>query len=696
MELGRIVVRAGVGGVVGASALGLGEAFWLASQGAPDGVAPLYAVILYGLLGLPFGLATGAALVAIRRWLVVTPQRAVAIGAVGSFAPMAVFILRYLANKTLYGELGVPLVGNLAILAVVTAVAVLVLLLVPAALRGLLRRVDDVKGALLAEGSLVVVGGVALALHPVADPRSSFAHGQVLSETLRDRPNVIVILVDTLRADHLGTYGADGARTPTIDALAADSVVFENAFSNASWTRASSASLLSSRLPAGHTAAQKASRLPEDVTTFFEVLHGGGYTTGALVNNINLASTFGFNQGFDTFLYESPAYPFGATESVFGLTFYKVVQKVAEKAGGRKDVHTYYQPADVVLGDAKAFVEANDGARWALLVHLMEPHDPYFGHPVIEGTGAEEYDGTGFARAEVEKPKLEDAERLHHLYRSEVAFLDTKLAPFVTWLKDSGHYDDTLIVFTADHGEEFAEHGGFWHGTTLYDEQVHVPLIVKQPRQVDAGVRVPWQVQSLDVAPSVVAAAGLASDPLWEGTPVQPLIGAWKAVLHPPPAPPMPEPAPPVVPSDTSPVPAAVAPVEVPLPWTAPGPCDPPEALDRPVYAEEDFEGNQVSAIRTRTFKYIKANAGNPRGLPEDALFHVAEDAGEQHNLAGTPSQVCGSYPDSVKSNLDEQLGARIVRSASHATGAAEVKIDAAECERLKSLGYMDPATNCE
>jgi arylsulfatase A-like enzyme len=179
--------------------------------------------------------------------------------------------------------------------------------------------------------------------------------------------------VDTLRADHLRA-----GLTPNLDAMAADGVVFEQAFAQASWTRSSGASLWTSRLPSSHNADTKAARLSEDAVLWSEVLQDAGVTTGALVNNINLTESFGFNQGFDTFVYESPDYSFGGTESVFALTFYKVVHKVAEKVfGGNKAVSSYYQPAPVVLADAQAFIEANNDSRWALYVHLMEPHDPY-------------------------------------------------------------------------------------------------------------------------------------------------------------------------------------------------------------------------------------------------------------------------------------------------------------------------------
>jgi arylsulfatase A-like enzyme len=670
-------IQAVVGGLLAGSAVGLTEAvFLLATTGAPDWFAPHYAVVLYGLIGVGLGLATAVAVAIASSRVVITQERALAIGAVGAIVPLGLFILRYVVNKEVYAERGIPLVGNLAILAVIGAVSAMVLLAVPALLRGPAKFLLKAPGSIGSWLAVVVLTAIVAFAFPAANPRNSWAHARPAPA---GKPNVLLIMVDTLRADHLGTYGST-VPTPVIDALAGDGIVYEHAFSNASWTRASGASLLTSRIPSGHATAQKAARLPDSVVTWAEALRPAGYTTGALVNNINLSQTFNFDQGYDTFIYEAPDYRFGATESVFGLSMYKVVQKVSEKVLGKhKDVTRFYQPADVVLADAEGFITANPSG-FALYVHLMEPHDPYFEHPNIAGTGTDEYNGVGFARAEVENPDPKDAEYLKRVYSDEVAFLDTKLAPFVRWLKDNGHYDDTLIVLTADHGEEFNEHGGFWHGTTLYDEQIHVPLIVKLPRQEHAGARVPWQVRSIDIVPTIAAVVGVPPDPSWEG---EELVTATDAFLAPPPPPP-PSAPPPAVEG---------APAAPPVPEPPPTPvlADPcaPDPLDRPLIAEEDFEGNVIHAYRDGKFKYIAANTGNPRGLPEESLFHVIVDPGELTNLAhGTT--VCAAPVSSRTKAMEAAAQAGIAKAKQTATSGGDAKMDRAECENLKALGYHE------
>ncbi|MCB9681729.1 MAG: sulfatase [Alphaproteobacteria bacterium] len=710
MNLFRNVIQGAAGALVGASTLGLVEAVYLlASQGAPDLLSPAYAWVLYGLIGLPLGIGAGLVLTVFNRWFSFEERRAEAIsfsfGSVGAVAPMLLFILMYLANKVVYAEAGVPTTGKLAILGLVGVYAVLELTAGVWLMRG------PLKFLLKGPGVLGVWLVVAFALYGVsfvptgADPRTGWAHGKPVPAALANKPNVLVIAVDTLRADHLGTYGRAGDPTPVIDAYAADSIVFEDNFAAASWTRSSFAAIWSSRIPSSHNTDKKASMMPDDLVLLSEVLQDAGVTTANLANNINVSSTFNFDQGYDTFLYESPAYPFGATESVFSLTFYKVVHKVHERMGGAKEVATFYQPAEVVLGDAKGFIDANRDSRWFLGVHLMEPHDPYFEHPYLMGKGDAEFNGVGFARAEVESPDPSQADYLQQVYTDEIRHMDRKLADFFDWLKAQGLYDNLMIVMTADHGEEFAEHGGFWHGTTLYDEQIHVPLIVKMPGNLFAGTRVDWQSRNIDIAPTIAAALGLEPGEGWQGSDLladvfeadrqarvdAQRLDAAKALL-----------------ADTKPAvdageadedtqvavreaEAVVAELEAPA-----GACDPYAPKGRVVVSEEDFEGNVVNAIRKGGLKLIEANEGNPRGLPTTALFDVVTDGGEQKNLAGTDYDPCADDASGPpEADLSQELLDITSGAKAQAVEGGDVQLDCAEIVKLCALGYMS-GPDCE
>ena len=710
MHIGRNLTSGALGGLIRGAELGLIEAvFHLATSGAPDLWSPVYGIVLYSAIGLPFGLAAGVGISVIERlfhntkWKIDEFLPFVA-GEVLATIPMLGFMLYYLGNKLVYAEQGVPLTGLVGILGLLGVLAVANLVLGRKLIKGKGKILLKPAGTLLLLGTATFVALV-LALLPLsANPRNNFAAERPVPQALEDAPNVLFIMVDTLRADHLRA-----GLTPNLDAMAADGVVFEQAFAQASWTRSSGASLWTSRLPSSHNADTKASRLSEDAVLWSETLQDAGVTTGALINNINLTESFGFNQGFDTFLYESPDYSFGGTESVFALTFYKVVHKVAEKVfGGNKAVTSYYQPAPVVLADAQAFIQANNDSRWALYVHLMEPHDPYFEHPALQDPEAAEFNGVGFARAEVEHPDPADADYLREVYADEVRWLDREVAPFLEWMKTEGLYDDTVIVLTADHGEEFYEHGGWWHGTTLYDEQLHVPLVVKPAGNALAGTVVPWQVRNIDVAPTLAAAMGIAPDASWAGEDLMPPVVDWVAQLQ---AAldeaavdeaavdevPVDEVAVDAVPVDeggVDEVPVDEAPVDEPIVVVDPtlDPCYVwPQS--RIVIAEEDFEGNVLGAIRTGGFKLIRANDGNPRGLAQEEVFHVATDPGETENLVGTGGQICGRYMDSASEDLGAELGAIIVDAVTSGVSGGEATMTLAECQALMALGYID---NCD
>lgn len=704
MKLARNLIQGASGGLVAGAVIGLVEALYLlATSGAPDLLSPLYAVLLYGAIGLPFGLVGGLVVTPIGRFIGrdhprsgtrLTEGQAWTVGAAAATTPMALFILRYIVNKAVYLEQGVPLTGLLAIVAVVGIVDL-------ALFFGLSRVLDRAKGLLTAPGlvgtygGLVAVTGVVALLPTGSDPRSSWAHGKPVPPALADKPDVLLIMVDTLRADFLGTYGMEGDPSPAIDAFAADGIVFERGYAQASWTRASGASLLTARYPSGHNAALKAARLPDEVVTWSEVLQDGGVTTGALMNNINMTSTFNFDQGYDTFIYESPDYPFLATESVFGLTFYKVVHKVNEKLFGKhKRVEDYYQPADVVLADAKGFIEANRDSRWGLFVQLMEPHDPYFEHPSVDGSGTAHYNGVGFARAEVEHPSSdpENIEYLKRVYRDEITFMDKHLKAFFDWMKAEGIYDDTLIVLTSDHGEEFFEHGGWWHGTTLYDEQTHVPIVVKLPGNALAGTRVPWQVRSIDIVPTITSVLGLPPGEKWDGEDLLADVRAW---LEEEAA----EEAAQLAAADGEP--AEVTDAEPVTDGSGPdgevAPAVDPCASyghpwDRTVMSEENFEGNVLFSLRRDGFRYSTANEGNPRGLPTEELFDVVADPGEQANLAGSDGVVCGQYHADRQTDLGEELQLVVKAAAAGASRTTQACLSAEERQKLIALGYMEAA----
>jgi arylsulfatase A-like enzyme len=389
-----------------------------------------------------------------------------------------------------------------------------------------------------------------------------------------NKPNLILIVVDTLRADAIEPFGPPAGTTPAFASLARDGVAFTRTYAQASWTRPSIASILTSQYPTAHGAVQKMDFLPERAVTLAEVLKSEGYWTAGFANNINVAPVFNFQQGFDEYVYLEPSFYFGATESGTKLAIYKGLRVFRERAfGSTMYFPNYYQDAEVVNRRVMDWLGQKPPEPFFLFMHYMEPHDPYFEIP---------YNGRGVARVLTPNPPADQADELHQLYRDKVRFLDGHFDTLLKTLRQDGLYDRSVIAVTADHGEEFQEHGGWWHGTTLYDEALHVPFILKPAQGGVRGQTRTDVVRSVDIAPAMVAAAGLKMPPTFAGHDVM----------------------------------------------TGP--------TNMPLYAEEDLEGNQLTSIRMDRWKLITANPGNPRGLATIELYDVEADPKEKKNLAGT------------------------------------------------------------
>jgi arylsulfatase A-like enzyme len=434
----------------------------------------------------------------------------------------------------------------------------------------------------------------------------------------------MLLIVDTLRADRLSAYGYEKNRTPHMDALATDGLLY-TAFAQASWTRPSVATILTGLYPSSHGAVHKVDLLPDRVETLAEILSADGYATVGFPNNVNVSESFNFQQGFAEYHYLAPDLFFGATEAAAKLTFYSALRMVRERfLASRVNVHHYYQPAEVVTDRVLSWLEGvRPEERFFLYAHYMDPHDPYMVHP---------FDGKGYARVKYPNPPADMAARFSELYDGEIAYLDEHIGRLVDGLRSRGLYESTLIVLTSDHGEEFHEHGGWWHGTTLYDEQIAVPLIVKPVGGVARGQVVPGMATSLDIVPTIAAVTG--------ASPAGPLQGQ-------------------------------------PLPFTTAVPIDRAQ-----VFAEEDFEGNVLQAVRTPEWKLMTANAGNPRGLAEVELYEVAADPQERENLAAAR----GPQVEEMRA----ALGRGVLEARSQEGQGAETEIDSVTKDRLKALGYLE------
>jgi arylsulfatase A-like enzyme len=336
-------------------------------------------------------------------------------------------------------------------------------------------------------------GGLVLRRPILAAPRQSTPHGRTAATgtpaALRQpaaggRPrNVILYLVDALRADHLGCYGYGKPVSPHIDAFAREAVLFRHAVAQAPWTRPSVATILTGLLPRTHGVNRKRQALAAEAVTLAEVLRERGYRTAGFVTNGNVARAFGFAQGFDT---------------------YQLLQSRRHSA---VDVNT----------QAAAWLAAQRGdAPFFLYLHTVEPHAPYnpptpFRQRFASGVRGDELTGMHVFKLLSEGrlvPTPALLRDLTSLYDAEIAANDAAFGALRDLLVRRGLWDDTIVVFLSDHGEELFDHGGWQHGRTLHAEMLDVPLIVRVPG-AGAGRVVMRQVQHADVMPTILAALHL-------------------------------------------------------------------------------------------------------------------------------------------------------------------------------------------
>ena len=283
-------------------------------------------------------------------------------------------------------------------------------------------------------------------------------------------PNVVVVTIDTLRADHLGCYGYKQIRTPNIDALAAEGTRFERAYTAVPVTLPSHTAIFTGTYPmlsGMHDFA--ANRLNPTQATLASVLQEHGYATAAVIGSAVLDSRFGLNRGFD-FYYDH--FDFSRLEEA--------------------NLDEMERPGNVVADLALDWLGKNSQKKFFLWMHLYDPHFPYRPpEPYSREYAAQPYDG-------------------------EIAFADEQLGRLLRFLKEKGLYQNTLIVLSGDHGESLGEHGEKTHGFFIYNATMHVPLIIRLPGKPAARVAGD-PVSLIDLMPTILSVVGLPAPPQVQG-----------------------------------------------------------------------------------------------------------------------------------------------------------------------------------
>ncbi|PCH78850.1 MAG: hypothetical protein COB96_05035 [Planctomycetota bacterium] len=480
-----------------------------------------------------------------------------------------------------------------------------------------------------------------------------------------DAPDVVILLIDTLRADHLSCYGyqqpgRDGAISPVIDQLAAEGALFENTYAQAPWTRPSVASLMTGLYPTSHDTVTMFDRMPDELETLATLLHSRGYRTAAFSANAQVSPNFGFNRGFEKF-WTDVSYSLRnycalnrlRSELIHGLVAL-VPSLMEESEEGNREPRdrkkTRSSEARRLNQQVYDWLEQNDGDSRPSFIYVqyIDPHDPY---EAPAGWQPEDVPGLWQVMQSIDFGSSHDSppvplegsafpvpdetavrQLLAH-YDAEIRYCDQEIGNLVARLEEDGILgpEDYLII-TADHGEEFYDHTQWKHGHSLFQEMVSVPLILRGPGIDSQRIQTP--VQLVDIMPTIAHWTGASLNSASHGRDLGPLLGV-------------------------------------------PAPANP-----LPVFFERPKGAFPMQAIRVGSRKLVrvtKAGSEDPVAWME---FDLASDPYEKHNLAAERE------PDpELRSILEEYIASSLALRTAE-SGKTELQGDLADA--LGYLGYMD------
>jgi arylsulfatase A-like enzyme len=423
--------------------------------------------------------------------------------------------------------------------------------------------------------------------------------------------NVLFVVVDTLRHDHLGLHGSPRNTSPSIDRFAEDAVSFTHAYSPAPWTQPAVASILTGLYPGSHGLTSIA-RLPAEALTLTEILGQRGYVTGGVVSHVLLGERFNFDQGFDYFHTTEAPNPHSAVST-------DEVTRQAEQA-------------------LEWFSEAE--RPFFLFVHYFDPHYNYVRHPEVgfAAPSAGRLNGTeDIEDLRAMELSADEVQFIRDLYDEEIRHTDDGVGRLLDSLRRHGVYDETLVVVTADHGEEFLERGWLGHTRSLYEELTRVPLVVRFPGDSGGARVVDAPVSLVSLTPTVLDVLGMSDA----------LAGAQERSLRP-------------------------------LPIEEPADADGVllEVDFIPIWEGDEHRLTRKKALVASRHKIIRDDVS---GTVE--LYDLVTDPGERHDLS---DERCD-----LRERLLAALERRVALSRESAIGLEPVPHTEEQFEELRSLGYV-------
>jgi arylsulfatase A-like enzyme len=341
----------------------------------------------------------------------------------------------------------------------------------------------------------------------------------------RGGPNVLLIGVESLRADHVGCLGYFRDTTPTLDRLARKGVVFSRAMATSSWTIPAVMSVMTSLYPAIHNAKDFRQKTPEEITTLAEILKEKGYVTVAFAGNPLLDGSYGFRQGFD--LYDD-----------FTVQLHLGLDLFAEGGATTPDAVHDAVTNQVIHRAATSWLKANHRKRFFMFVFYFDPHIDYIPPPPFDRRFDPDYEGSmdgrglAFEPLRSVRPPQRDLDHTIALYDGELLHTDGYISKLLDEFGEYGILDNTLVVVFGDHGEEFYEHGSTVHGLTLYNEVIHIPLILRWPSAIPGNKKNGALVSGVDIMPTILDYLDIKYDGFMQGRSLRALVEGEKSVLH--------------------------------------------------------------------------------------------------------------------------------------------------------------------
>jgi arylsulfatase A-like enzyme len=419
------------------------------------------------------------------------------------------------------------------------------------------------------------------------------------------KPNVILISIDTLRADHLGCYGYERPTSPNLDQFASKGILFEDVTAPSPWTLPSHGSLLTGFYPSRLGLNTEDSMLPSNMETLATLFSKHGFSTAAVVNSFYISHEYGFDRGFDKFWFVSES-------------------------------HQRRGAAPVIINLTKGWLDKYHNEPFFLFLHFYDVHSDYRSLPLYEREFVGSYkgviDGSTDQLVAFRNGKLSlnntDIKHLIDLYDAEIRQLDDQLLVLFGLFQQKGVLDETVIIITSDHGEEFLEHGGVLHGRTMYQELIHVPLVIRGPGLPQAK-RIREMVSLVDVMPTLLGLVGIPNPPGLEG---YDLCSLWRT------------------PSSRLP--------------------------DRLIFAEADHK-NKENDIK-RAVRGPRYKLHYDRLTKESHIYDLLNDPQERNNIAAKEATVFEFLLQELKKFMTKSK-----------EGGKKVPLSPENIERLKSLGYL-------